>query len=286
MALLAAAVVLAPRRRWSLHVAHLDHALRAESTDDAEFVASQAAERDIPFHAERIDVGALAREQRRSIEEAGREARYAFLERVALGVGGGAHVATAHTADDSAETILLNIARGTGVTGLRGIPVRRGPIVRPLLHARRGVLRKHLNDAGVPFRQDPSNTDLRHARNRVRAEVLPALERINPGAVDALLRLGRLAADDDDLLTRLASEELERRRLPGAGIRIDWRDPPAPGLARRVLRAALGEAPSMDRIDAVLGAAAGAHGGQRIELGRRLVATVRQRVIAIERESY
>ncbi|MFN2483962.1 MAG: tRNA lysidine(34) synthetase TilS [Candidatus Limnocylindria bacterium] len=284
MALLEGAARLARDREWCLVVAHLDHRLRPGSGADAEFVRATAEARGLRFEGTAADVAALARTARRSIEEAGRDARYAFLEGVASTIGPHALIATAHTADDSAETILLNIARGTGVSGLSGIPVRRGRIVRPLLGARRATLRGWLVDAGIAFRTDETNLDMRYARARVRHEVVPALERLNPGVVEALLRLGRLAADDDRLLDDLASTELARRRLEegDGGARIDWHEPLPRALGRRVLRLALGVRPPMERIDAILNAAEGVRGGVSIEVGSGTTASVSGRVITID----
>ena len=182
-------------------------------------------------------------------------------------LGPGALIATAHTADDAAETILLRLARGSGLRGLRGIPARRGRIVRPLLHARRAALRAALDEAGIAYATDPSNADLAHARNRVRAELLPALERLNPAAVEALLRFGRLAADDDDLLDALAAAELARRRDAEDGS-IDWHRPPARPWAGACCawQSAIRRRPPSG-IEALLDAAEGPRGGVTIELG-------------------
>jgi tRNA(Ile)-lysidine synthase len=209
-------------------------------------------------------------------------ARYRFLEDVAARLGREALIATAHTADDVAETVLMRLARGTGLRGLRGIPARRGRIVRPLLEERRAALRQALDAAGIHYRLDPTNDDARHAtRNRVRAELLPALERLNPSAVEALVRFGRLAADDDELLDTLAAAELTRRKAADGS--LDWRDPPSRALGRRVLRLAFGSSPpTAERIEALLDAAEGPRGGQVIELGGGRNAAVRERQIRLE----
>ena len=159
MALLhgAARLVETGARAWQLTVAHLDHELRAESADDASFVTHAADALELPWELRRTDVAALARAEGRSTEDAGREARYRFLEEVA---GDGALIATAHTADDAAETVLLNLLRGSGLSGARGIPARRGRIVRPLLLERRATLRSLLDAAGVAYRLDPRTTIL------------------------------------------------------------------------------------------------------------------------------
>jgi tRNA(Ile)-lysidine synthase len=281
-ALLHGAAALAPARDWRLTVAHLDHGLRSTSAEEAAEVAATAAGLALPVEVRRTDVAALAASEHRSVEDAGRQARYRFLEQMAAERGPDTLIATAHTADDAAETILLRLLRGSGLRGLSGIPPRRGRIVRPLLHARRAVLRAALDAAGLPYIIDPSNADSAHARNRVRADILPALERLNPAAVEALVRFGGLAADDDELLDGLAAAELARRRDRDDG-GIDWRQPPARALGRRVLRLAVGDpAPSAERIEAVLDAAEGPRGGVVIELGSGRRASVRERCIRLE----
>ncbi|HET6746245.1 MAG TPA: tRNA lysidine(34) synthetase TilS [Candidatus Limnocylindria bacterium] len=265
-------------RAWKLTVAHLDHGLRDGSATDAARVGEVAAGLGLAFRTSRTDIAALARDEGRSLEDAGRQARYRFLEDVAGGAGPDALIATAHTADDLAETILLRIVRGSGLRGLRGIPARRGRVVRPLLAERRTGLREALDQAGISYLLDPTNDDPSYAeRNRIRSEVLPALERINPRAVDALLRLSANAAADDDLLDALAAAELARRRSGGG---IDWHDPPHRAIGRRVMRLAAGDpAPSAERIEALLDAAEGPRGGLTVELGGGREATVRERRI-------
>ena len=279
MALLhaAARLVETAARDWRLTVAHLDHGLRVESSADATFVTRAADGLELPWELRRTDVAALARAEGRSIEDAGREARYRFLEEAAAD---GALIATAHTADDAAETVILNLLRGSGLSGARGIPARRGRIVRPLLLERRETLHSLLDAAGVAYRLDPSNEDPAHLRNRVRGELLPLLEELRPGSVDRIGQFARLAADDDALLDELAEAELARRTVSDGG--IDWHDPPGAALGRRMLRIAIG-APvsSAERVEALLEAAAGDRGGVRIELGGGRVASVKGRVIRI-----
>ena len=281
-ALLHGAATLAPDRGWQLTVAHLDHALRPASANEAADVAAGAARLGLRAEVRRTDVAAIAATEHRSLEDAGRQARYRFLEEVAAAHDPGALIATAHTADDVAETILLRLARGSGVRGLRGIPERRGRIIRPFLRARKATLRAALDEASIAYAIDPSNSDLAHSRNRVRADLLPALERLNPAAVEALTRFGRLAADDDDLLDALAAAELAHRRDAEDGA-IDWHRPPARALGRRVLRLALGDpAPSAERLEALLDAAEGPRGGVTIQLGAGRGASVRGRQIRLE----
>ncbi len=279
MALLhgAARLVETDARQWRMTVAHLDHGLRPDSADDASFVADAATALRLPCELRRTDVGALARAEGRSLEDAGREARYRFLGEIAPD---GALIATAHTADDAAETVLLNLLRGSGLAGARGMPARRGRIVRPLLTQRRALLRSLLDAAGIAYRLDPSNEDPAYLRNRVRGELLPLLEDLRPGAVGRIGQFARLAADDDQLLDDLAVAELTRRRTADGS--IDWHDPPGPALGRRMLRLAIRDpAPSAERIEALLEAASGERGGVEIEMGGGRVASVKRRSICI-----
>jgi tRNA(Ile)-lysidine synthase len=280
MALLhgAAHLVRTDARAWRLTVAHLDHGLRPESAEDAAFVADESAALGFPCEVRRADVAELARDEGRSIEDAGREARYRFLDEVAPA---DALIATAHTADDAAETVLLNLLRGSGLAGARGIPARRGRIVRPLLAERRRALRELLDAGAIEHRSDPSNDDAAYLRNRVRAELIPLLEDLRRGAVERIGRFSALAADDDALLDEIGAAELARRRT--ATGEVDWHDPPEPALGRRVLRLAIGDpAPSAERVETLLGAAAGERGGVTIELGGGRSASVRERRIRIE----
>ena len=276
----AARLVATGRRDWHLSVAHLDHALRPDSAEHAAFVVVAATTLGLPAEVRRTDVAALAEDDGGSIEEVGREARYRFLEEVAPA---GALIATAHTLDDVAETVLINLLRGSGLGGVAGIPARRGRIVRPLLDARRQELRDLLHAAGVGYRDDPSNADGAFLRNRVRAELLPVLESIRPGAVERIGRFSRLSADDDALLDELASAELTRRTdRDGA---IDWRSAPPVAMGRRILRLAIGDpAPPAERIEALRAAAEGRRGGVVIELGAGRIASVRGRRIRVHRD--
>jgi len=278
----AARLVATGKRSWSLVVAHVDHQLRPNSSADATHVASMAEALGLECAVHRADVRATARVEHRSLEDAGRRVRYRFLEGLAGSLAPRAWIATGHTADDVAETMLLRMVRGSGLRGLRGIPARRGRIVRPLLEARRRELRDALDEAGVRYLMDPSNDDAAAAaRNLVRAEVLPALERLNPRAVEAFQRLARLASDDDAALDAVAAAELTRRRTEAG---IDWRHPPARAIGRRVVRLEVGEpAPPAERIEALLDAAEGPRGGLTIELGGGRSASVRERRISLHR---
>ena len=283
MALLHLALAAAPQHGWRLCVAHLDHGLRDASADDARFVADAAAALGLEAHVRRTDVAALARARREGLEQAGRRARYAFFEEVASSIGPDAMVMTGHTADDQAETLMLHLARGTGLAGMAGIAPRRGRIVRPLLGLRRADLRAALDAAGIAYRVDESNMDPRFRRNRARAGLVPALEELHPGAVEAVAAFAARAADEDRALDAVSAVELATRRAADGS--IAWRPAPSPAVGRRLLRLAAGDpAPSAERTERLLVALADGRGGRIIELGAGRQAMVSAgRVLIVQR---
>ena len=191
-----------------LHGAHLDHGLRGEaSRADAQFVADTLRGLGLPYTLEEADVASFRRRERLSLEEAAREVRYAFLARVAAEQKADA-VALGHTADDQVETVLMNMIRGAGLTGLRGMtPATRRAfdgeevtLIRPLLKASRRETEAYCYALDLVPRRDDSNRSPEATRNRIRMELLPLLEGYNPSVRDALLRLSAAAARDMDYL--------------------------------------------------------------------------------------
>lgn len=193
-----------------LILCHLNHGLRGkESIDDAAFVRRLAKKLGLKCEIEMEDVAALAEKSRVSTETAAREARHAFLLRMAEKYDVWV-VLLAHHAEDQAETILANLCRGTGLAGLAGIhAVQRLDsglhLVRPLLQARRSQIDRYLKSKRFKYREDSSNTSPKHRRNRLRHEALPLLNDIFArDVVPQVLRLGSLAEQDDHALQRQA----------------------------------------------------------------------------------
>jgi tRNA(Ile)-lysidine synthase len=183
---------------------HVNHGLRERASVDEAFCGQLAAELAVPFKAEHVDVRALARERRLSLEDAGRKARYAIFERVRVELGADV-VATGHSRDDQAETFLLRLIRGSGLRGLAGIYPVAGRVVRPLIDVSRADLRQYLADRAQPFCEDETNLDREIPRNRVRHELLPYLARaFSPGIAEVLAREAELARVDADRLDREA----------------------------------------------------------------------------------
>jgi tRNA(Ile)-lysidine synthase len=263
IALLHALRTLAGPRGWRLGVLTVDHGLRAGSAADAAFAAEAAAALGLPVRVLRLAPEELDAARQAGPEGAARQARYAALL-AAADEDGWQWVATGHTLDDQAETVLLQLLRGVGPDGLAGMAVRSGRVLRPLLGVRREATRACCAAIGATWREDPSNQDQRFLRNAVRGRVLPLLEELRPGATATLARTAELARDDRAWTERLATEALGS--LTGqAG------DPTGPrlvelpcdalarlpvALARRVVRAAAASAghpvPDAAATDAVL----------------------------------
>jgi tRNA(Ile)-lysidine synthase len=193
-----------------------------------------------------------ALEERRSLESTARELRYACFEQAADALGA-TIVVTGHTLDDQAETVMMRLLAGTGTRGLSGVRARRGRYRRPLLDCRRDRLRAWLASRGEPFRTDTSNEDISIPRNLLRRELMPVINRVAPGGLVALARLADLAADDEVVLEKQATEWLPKlvlRRAGGTAINAGALRALPPAIARRVIRAVLAEVAPGARIGA------------------------------------
>ena len=234
-------------RQIRVAAAHLDHGLRgAESASEAVWVENWCRERDIVCHLGQEDVAAYALKHKQSKQEAARAVRYAFLERTAAAIGAD-KIATGHTQNDQVETVLANILRGTGLGGLRGIPAKRGPIVRPLIGVTRAEIEAYCTENGLSSRRDYSNDSPDHyTRNKLRLELLPKLRGdYNAQVDDALLRLSEIAGRDSDYLAAQAKTALADAILArdGGGLTLDRAALTAlhPALLRYVVRQAIEE---------------------------------------------
>ncbi len=249
VALLHALQEIAERYALKLRIGHVNHGLRgAEADADQGAVEALAAALGLPAQVARVDP--IARRSpgpsrdRPSPEEAARELRYAALRRMAADAGADA-VATAHTADDQAETVLLRLLRGTGPDGLGGMPERSadGRIVRPLLQVTRAEVERFAAERGLSWREDTSNASPAFARNRLRRDWLPGLARaFNPRLLRALRDLAEAQQRDSEWIAALVEREaVGRIAWEGDWLRIEatgWCDLPA-ALSRRLARRAL-----------------------------------------------
>ena len=195
---------LARQEDLTVCAAHFNHQLRGEEADgDEAFVRALCERWNIPLTVGRGDVKAFARTEKRSVEEAGRVLRYQFLRQTAEREGCGL-IATAHNADDNAETMLLSLLRGTGLTGLTGIPFRRENLVRPLLGMTRREILSYLDRHDLPHREDSSNSDETYARNKLRAQVMPVLRQLNSRAVEHMANTAAQLTEIDRYLDETA----------------------------------------------------------------------------------
>lgn len=267
--------------RIRLSVLHVDHGLRPGSSDDARYVRRLAARLDLAFEP----VTAAGRPSRgESVEAWARGQRRAAALAVAHDIGA-QRIATGHTLDDQAETVLMRALSGAGAAGIAGIPPVLGPWVRPMLEVRRGETEAFCSSLGLRPRVDPTNADPRYLRNALRLRGLPALERaVGHDVRRPLARAGALLREDDAELTRIAGEAyrriarrvaVDRRSSLVAGVDLDaglLPGLPVPIAGRVILRAASELGISATRADvlAVLDLAAGEPGRRRsLSMGLR-----------------
>jgi tRNA(Ile)-lysidine synthase len=262
-----------------IHVAHLDHRLRPESALDAAFVVAEAARLNLTCTIGRRDVPALVRERRLSVESAARLARYAFLREVAAAQSAAA-IATGHTRDDQAETVLFHLIRGSGLSGLAGMRPRSGDIIRPLLALGRHETEAYCAARELVPRRDPSNLAPDYTRNRLRHQALPLLDTIQPAAAANIAAAARRLLSDLQYIERCAATALAAAldsEDPGC-MRLDaarWREADAalwPHMLRLALVRLLGSAEGFgERHYRAIGAALASDGpAMRLDLPRGL----------------
>lgn len=196
----------------TLHIAHLNHQLRPDAGEDAEFVRELASQLGLPVHIASVDIRALATDKKLSLEEAGRQARYALYARVAAATGA-SRVATGHTRDDQVETVAMRLLQNAPWGVLAGIPVARPlgsvTVVRPLLESLRAQIVEYLHAQRLTWRVDPSNRDQRFVRNWVRETWLPSLDTRAPQGRRLLWEIGAAAQGADRLLWAAAARVVE-----------------------------------------------------------------------------
>lgn len=190
---------------YHIGVAHINHGLRGESADlDAVFVETLAKKLNVPYYAIKVDLFAIRKKTGTCLEEAGREVRYAFFHETADQYGFD-KIAVGHHLEDDAELILMNIIRGSGPTGMAGIPPVRGRVVRPLIHCRRKEILSFLKSRNINYVHDETNANTLFQRNHIRHCLIPALEHYNPRIVENLHRMGRLAGCENEWTEHLVS---------------------------------------------------------------------------------
>lgn len=272
---------LAQEQGLKLLIGHVNHGLRGEESEaDQAFVEALGLELGVAVEVARLHPSELrsgvSSRDRPTLQEAARSLRYRWLRELAARRGA-TRLATAHTADDQAETVLLRLLRGSGPDGLAGIPERSedGLVVRPLLSVERSEIERFAAAQGLRWREDASNARLDYARNRLRHRWLPGLAReFNPRLLRAIANLAEAQRRDSEWIdTEVRREVAARFAEEGAWLVIDAKDWAAlpPALSRRLARAALercgsGRLVSRVHLDRVARFLAGARPGRGIEL--------------------
>ena len=191
---------------FSLAACHVNHNLRgAESDGDEMFVRRMCRMMDIPLYVANIKVNEF-RQKHDSLEECARRLRYGFFE----DIGKNKLIATAHTASDNCETILINMVRGTALSGICGIPAKRDNIIRPLLYSTREDVERYCRENELDYVTDSTNLSDDYTRNKIRHKIVPLLREINPALYGAMSRLSDAASLDDAYLDGLAAQLMQK----------------------------------------------------------------------------
>ncbi|MCM1166315.1 MAG: tRNA lysidine(34) synthetase TilS [Lachnospiraceae bacterium] len=238
VSLLLALKTLSEERGFALSACHLNHGLRGvESDRDERFCAELCQRLGIPLAARKISVSALS-EKHESSEETARRVRYGFFLETLGSLGESAVLATAHTANDNAETVLINLTRGTGLAGLCGIPPVRAlgefRVIRPLIYRTRAEVEEFLAARGQDYVTDRTNLSEDYTRNKIRLKVLPELLKINPSALGTLGRMTGTLREDSAFLEELARKALAENRAGRGYNAAELAKLPAPIRSRAV----------------------------------------------------
>lgn len=197
---------LSKKINFEIIVCHINHMIRKEAIDDEEYVKNICERYNVEFFSERIDVKKYAYNNKIGTEEAGRIIRYEFFEKI-LNQTNSNKIAIAHNKNDKVETILMNLLRGTGIQGLRGIePIRDGKYIRPIIEINRKDIEKYCKENNLNPRIDKTNFENIYTRNKIRNIVLPYIEKeFNPNIIESINRLSEIATEEDDFLNKIVT---------------------------------------------------------------------------------
>lgn len=210
MVMLSLLLVLRERRDVNLVVAHFNHKLRGVLADeDEQLVINYCKKNNVKLYRKRLDVRKYAKSNNVSLEMAGRELRYNFYQEVAIQLNNSV-IATGHTLDDHAETVLLRIFKGTGLQGLEGIPIKRSNIIRPILFARKRDLYSYAHEHNILFSEDHTNHEQSCQRNVIRNCIIPRIiEDINPGLIESVANMSQILSEANDFVAETVKKALD-----------------------------------------------------------------------------
>ena len=225
--------------KLDLHALYADHGLRPEETSgEIEFCRKLCEKLDLPFITKSIDVKSYAQEKGLNRQEAARELRYQVFEKTAFEINA-KKIALGHTADDQAETLLMRIMRGSGPTGLSGIPPVRGKFIRPLIEIERQAIERYLQEEKIDYIVDSSNLREDYLRNKVRLSLMPMIREINPNIIDTLSRTAAILREEERYFEILVSKTLIRLISRKTNSRIELFLSPLEAMGKVILRRAL-----------------------------------------------
>lgn len=188
---------------FEIYVAHINHMIREEAEDDEKYVQRYCEKNNIQFFSQRIDVKQVANNMKTGTEEAGRKIRYDFFEEVMQNVGAN-KIAIAHNKNDKVETIIMNLFRGSGISGLKGIePIREGKYIRPLIECERQEIEQYCEENNLNPRIDKTNFENDYTRNKIRNIIIPYIKKeFNPNIIETIDRLSQVAMEESDYIDR------------------------------------------------------------------------------------
>lgn len=196
---------------FNIYVAHINHMIREEASDDEKYVQEYCIKNEIQFFSKKIDIISESKKDKRSTEETGRKARYDFFEEILLKTKSN-KIATAHTANDNAETVLMNIIRGSGTSGLKGIqPIRNSKFIRPLIETTRLQIEEYCEQNNLNPRIDKTNKENIYTRNKIRNLLIPYIQKeFNPNIINTLNRLSQISSQENQYLEEVVEDEYKR----------------------------------------------------------------------------
>ena len=206
--------ILKEKLNIKLYVAHINHSIRKEADEETEYVKDFCKKIDVEFFAKKVKVEEIAKELKIGTEEAGRNIRYEFFEEIAHKVGAN-KIATAHNLNDNAETVLMNIIRGTSVSGLKGIDkVRDGKYIRPIIECSRAEIEDYCKERNLNPRYNKSNNENIYTRNKVRNLLIPFLQKeFNPNIIEGINRLSQIATEEEKFINKVVENKYEKLQI-------------------------------------------------------------------------
>lgn len=192
-----------------LYVCHINHKIREDSTIDEQYVENMCEKMNVPFYKKRVQVEQIAKENKMGTEEAGRIIRYEFFKEIAKKENAN-KIAIAHNMNDNAETMLLNLIRGTGLLGLEGITPKENNIIRPLINSKKTDINNFCKENNIEYKIDSTNKQNIYRRNIIRNEVIPKLEEINPNIVETLSRTSKIIKQNNTFIKETTKSEYKK----------------------------------------------------------------------------